>query len=245
MPFFDRLRALAASPAWVCAIAAVGLRLALLIVSWDANPLLRYPQLDAMYYEGWAERIVGGEWFAGGPVIPGTLPEETANLPYFLNPLLAYVVALFRALAGPETGPLLVRVTLCLLAGGTAAFSAKTADRLFGRTAAWTAGLLCAFSAALTYLDLHIAVSGLAAFLVAGAMWSTLPALPTDEEGGEQGGDGKRGFAARLRGPLATGVWLGVGALARPVTMFAVPLAAWLYASREQGRRRWRSSVPD
>jgi hypothetical protein len=119
-----------------------------------------------------------------------------------------------------------VVVTQALLAGATAALAAVAARRFFGCAAAWTAGLAVAFSAALVQLDAHVAVSGLAAFLTAGAAFSSAPA-----------GEGASG---RGHGPLARGLWLGVGALARPITPVALPFFAWAEWKRETagGARR-------
>src|SRR5262249_17773368 len=90
--------------------------------------------------------------------------------------------------------------------------------RFAGSAAAWVAGLACAFSAALAHLDANVAISGLAAFLVAGTCFACAP-------GGGRG-----------RGPAAAGVWLGVSALARPGPVCAVPFVAWLRARRVDGR---------
>jgi predicted negative regulator of RcsB-dependent stress response len=62
-----------------------------------------------------------------------------------------------------------------------------------------------------------VAVSGLAAFLVAAACFACAPA----EREGEPG-----------HGPLACGLLLGLAALARPVVLFALPFVAWLAARR-------------
>ncbi len=230
MPFFAQVKARLWTPAGAVAAVAVVLRLCLLAVSWRRNPLVFHPELDGRYYLDWAERIAAGELLAGSPLMPNLTAAQADVLPYFLNPLTAYVAAFFRVLGGAHAGHVMLLVFQCFLAGATAYLAACTARRLFGRAAEWTAGLACALSSVLVHLDMHVSVSGLAAFLVAGAMWSTLPRE-----------DGEREFPARLRGPLATGVWLGVGALARPVTMFALPLVMWLYASRAREGPRLRA----
>jgi len=186
-------------PRWVSAALAVSVRA---VVSWSAfatNPLVNTPRLDAAYYLAWAGDIAGGDLVGSA----GTISGE----PFFLNPLYAYVLAVLRLVAG--AGPVPALVLNALLAGGTAALAAAAARRFSGGRAAWVAGVAVAFSAALVHLDTHVTVSGLAAFLTAGACYALSP--PT----------------GRARGPLAAGLWLGVGALARPVALLALPFAAW------------------
>lgn len=196
MPFFDH-------PARVSAALALALRAGCGALALAHNPLVSRPQLDSAYYLQWAREIARGDVAGTGGIVGGA--------PFILNPLYAYAIAPFAALADDPT-PAVVFFQAALGAG-TAALAALAALRLFGRAAAWTAGLGVAFSAALVELDLHLAVSGLAAFLVAGAVFASAP----DASGGR----------GRGHGPLARGLWLGLGALARPVTPLALPFFAW------------------
>jgi 4-amino-4-deoxy-L-arabinose transferase-like glycosyltransferase len=131
--------------------------------------------------------------------------------------VIAPLVALFGAT------PLPVVVAQALLAAATAALTAAAARRFGGNVAAWSAGLAVAFSAPLVHLDGYVAVSGLAAFLVAGACFACAPA----EREGERG-----------HGPLAAGVWLGLSALARPIVLFALPFVVLLFVRRSPRRLR-------
>jgi 4-amino-4-deoxy-L-arabinose transferase-like glycosyltransferase len=185
------------------AVAAVVVRSAVAWQSLGANPDLAVPKLDADYYLTWAREIAAGDLAGRGGLLGGH--------PFFLNPLYAYVIA--PLVRGGGLAPLLV--FQALLAGATAWLTASAARRFGGTAAAWVAGLAVAFSTSLTHLDGHVEVSGLAAFLVAGACWSC---APTGDEAG--------------RGPLAAGVWLGLGALARPVVLAAVPFVVALFVLR-------------
>lgn len=155
----------------------------------------------------WARDIAGGDLLGRGGEIHGE--------PFLLNPLYAYVIA---PLVGATNVPILVFQTL--LAGATAWLAASAATRLAGsKVAGWVAAVCVAFSTALTHLDGHVAVSGVAAFLVAGACWSCAPRERERERG---------------HGPLAAGVWLGLSALARPIVLFALPLVMLLFVLREK-----------
>jgi hypothetical protein len=202
-----------ARPALACAAAAAALRVVVALQGLAHNPLLSRRQLDSEYYVTWAREIAGGDWPGRGGVVGGA--------PFILNPLYAYVIApLVAAARDPATT---IAVFQALLAAATAALAVVAAGRFFGRAAAWAAGIAVAFSAPLVQLDAHVAVSGLAAFLVAGAVFASAPA-----------GDAGRG---RGHGPLAAGLWLGVGALARPVSPIALPFFAWRQW-KEGGLRR-------
>jgi 4-amino-4-deoxy-L-arabinose transferase-like glycosyltransferase len=175
--------------------------------AWRENVAVSQPRLDGEYYLAWARDIAAGDVLGR----TGTIHGE----PFLLNPLYAYVVAPLVAVFGATPLPVLVFQTL--LAGGTAALAAAAARRWSGPTAAWVAGLAVAFSTALTHLDGYVAVSGLAAFLVAATCFACAPA----EREGEPG-----------HGPLACGLLLGLSALARPVVLLALPFVAWLAARR-------------
>jgi hypothetical protein len=83
------------------------------------------------------------------------------------------------------------------------------------------------------HLDGHVSISGMGAFLMAGAIWSSVP--PRDgAPAGRFGG---------LHGPVAAGLWLGLGALARPITPLVLPCFLWLQARRARPGRRVRTAV--
>ena len=218
MPFSDVLRDPRHRPLLVCAAAAALVRGAASWQAFTASPLVHRPQLDALFYASWALDIAGGDVLGRGGAVGGQ--------PLFLNPLYAYVLAPFALAAGKGLIPWVLGFQ-ALLGGATTALAADTARRLFGTAAAWTAGVAVALSTALVHLDTHLSVSGLAAFLAAGAVWcAALPARDCDRLGG-------------AHGPLAAGLWLGLGALARPITPLVLPFHAWLLARRASpGRRR-------
>jgi 4-amino-4-deoxy-L-arabinose transferase-like glycosyltransferase len=141
--------------------------------------------------------------------------------PFLFNPLYAYVISPIVGTLGYSTAPIIV--FQALLAGATTALCAAAARRFAGPAASWTAGLAVAFAAPLVHLDGYVAVSGLAAFLVAGTCFAC---APTEREG------------ERGHGPLAAGLWLGLSSLARPVTVFALPFVAWSSVRREKRKVR-------
>ena len=210
--FFDH-------PAAVAGASAVLLRFFTGLTGLVQNPMLTSRQLDTGYYLAWAHDIAAGDVAGRGGIVGGA--------PFILNPLYAYVLApIAGRLEEPWTS---VVVAQALLAGATAALAAAAARRFFGRTAAWTAGLAVAFSAALVQLDAHVAVSGLAALLTAGAVFASAP--PSE------------GAAGRGHGPLARGLWLGLGALARPITPLALPFFAWAEWKRDAAGRARRVAL--
>jgi len=210
MSFFDRPAGLAAACAFVVRL-AVGLQ------GLSQNPLLTKPQLDSEYYVRWAREIASGDFTSAHGVVGPT--------PYILNPLYAFVLAPLAGAFHDAWIPTAVMAFQALLGAATAALAATAARRLFGRAAAWTAGLAVAFSTVLVQLDTHVAVSGVAAFLTAGAVFAAAPRA-----------DGSSG---KGHGPIAKGLWLGVGALARPITPLALPFFAW-DEFRRAASGRWK-----
>ncbi|MCE9634620.1 MAG: tetratricopeptide repeat protein [Planctomycetes bacterium] len=220
MTRFGLRRRLVARPAWGCAAVAFFFRLAMLAQSWTTNELVRDPVLDGTVYLRWAREIAQGDVLGRRGAAAGE--------PWLLNPLYAYVLAPFAAIFASPLLPVLV--AQAILGAGAAALTAGAASRMFGRSAAsrtfgrsaaWTAGLLVTFAMPLAQLDAHVAVAELAAFLVAGACFACAPALPDDRPS--------------AHGPVAAGLWLGLGALARPITPLALPFVAW-HLARRSGR---------
>ena len=206
MPLFDH-------PALVCAVAAVAVRLTAGLSAISQNPLLSKRQLDSAYYVTWAREIGGGDLGSSYGIVAGS--------PFILNPLYAYLLAPVTAPFADPAVPVLV--LHAVLAAATTILTAVAARRFFGLAAAWAAGIAVAFSTALVQLDTHVAVSGLAALLTAGAVFASAPPR-----------DGARG---RGHGPVAAGLWLGIGALARPITPLALPFFAWNEWKRRTTRR--------
>jgi len=214
MPIFELLRRRA--PVLVPALAALAVRLAAVAAGWRTNPLVRHPSLDGAYYLAWAREIAGGD-------LSGTAGLVGAE-PWFLNPLYAYVLAPFAAAFG-DGAHLPVLVGQALLGAGTAALAAAAAERHFGRLAAWVAGLGVALAAVSVQLTAHVAVSELAAFLTAALVFAC--ASP------------RAGDRAWAHAGAISGLWLGLGALARPITPLAVPFVAWL----QLRRGGWRAAA--
>ena len=226
------LAALARRPV-VCTIAvALIVRLIVVIDAWQNNPLVLKPQLDGAYYLQWSSEIAAGDVMGRGGLVGGE--------PFFLNPLYAYVLAALLALGKPHglLPPLLLNAVLGAAAAGLAAAAAR---RFGDLRAAWFAGLAVAFSTVLAHLDAHIAVSELAAFLIAGATFALAPPLARAVNGGNADRAGQS--VEWGHGPIAVGLWLGIGALARPITPLVLPLAAWLLARRALPGKRLRAVV--
>ncbi|MCE9635241.1 MAG: hypothetical protein K8T90_05985 [Planctomycetes bacterium] len=222
MTLRELLRRLVSRPAWGVGCAALVLRAALVFHAWTTNPLVREPSLDGRFYLRWAADIAGGDLSGSRGVIAGE--------PWFFNPLYAYLLAPFVALLTSPVLPILL--AQAVLGAGTAAMAAAAASRTFDRRAGWTTGLLVAFAAPLAQLDAHIAVAELSAFLVAGACFACAP-VATDAPSSVEGSVARRASAA---GPLAAGLWLGVGALARPIVPLALPFVAWRFAKTSKRR---------
>ncbi len=208
-----RTAARARAPELVCAAVGTLLRAVAAWQQWHANPVVRAPRLDALYYIEWGREIAAGHVLSAGPVGAGE--------PYLLNPLYAWLLGALALLpAGLHVATL---VAQALLGGATAWITASAARRFAGgsRGAAWCAGLATAACVPLVHLATHVSVATLAAFLVAGALHALAPV--------------ERASHAARRGAVA-GLWLGLGALARPVALLALPFAAWLLLRRD-GRR--------
>lgn len=215
-----KVRGCVRDPRLVCAVLAMVLRAAAAAASWRVNLIVHDARLDAAYYLQWAADIAGGDFAGTAGIVAGE--------PFLLNPLYAYLLAPVVAVFGQTT--LAAIVPQVLLGGATAAITTEAARRYSGAVAGWCAGLAVAASASLVHLDSHVAVSGLAAFLIAGACLACAPAEP--------GADGAAAPDPGRRALMA-GLWLGLGALARPVAMLALPFVAWLVA--RDSRPRWRA----
>ncbi len=224
MPFSAVLRRTFCAPRRGVAALALAVRAAASAQAFARNPVVRTPQLDGMYYLQWAREIAAGDVLGRSGLVGGE--------PLFLNPLYAYLIAPLAALFPSHViaGVLMLQA---VLGAATAALAAAAAERFFGRLAGWTAGVSVALSTALVHLDGHLSVSGLGAFLVAGAIFSAAPRRDGERAGRLGGG----------HGPVASGLWLGIGALARPIAPLAVPFFAWLHARRAAPGHRVRAAL--
>ncbi len=224
MPFSDVLRRSSCDPVRVSALIALIVRGAASAQGYAKNIVVHFPQLDGTYYAQWAMEIARGDLAGREGIVGGD--------PYFLNPLYAYVLAPFWAVFQGDFIPW-VLAAQALLGAATTALSAASARRLFGGAAAWVTGIAVALSTSLVHLDGHISISGMGAFLMAGAVWSCVP----PREGARSGRFGG------AHGPIAAGLWLGFGALARPITPLALPFFLWLQARRAAPGRRLRTAT--
>ncbi len=229
MPFFDTLR----SAPLVSAVVTATVRLVVVFQGLADNPMVMRPQLDARIFLMWARDIAGGDVLGRAGFVDGK--------PWFFNPLPAYLLSPYvsgvdldasvqRAAIVPVLTSILV--SQAVLGAATSALTAAAARRYFGPRAGWLAGLAVALSAVLAHLDGHVAVAGLGAFLMAGAAYACAPDAPPGDSA-----DTPAEPRRWLRGPVAAGLWLGIGALARPITPLALPFFAWLQGLRAGGLR--------
>jgi hypothetical protein len=186
-----RCRSLASRPVACVTVVALVLRTVLVLDAWRTNPLVRTPQLDGPYFLEWAADIARGDWAGASGVVGGA--------PFVLNPLYAYVLAPFAAVAPGAVLPILL--FQAALGAGTAALAAATAARCLGTGAAWVRR-----------------ARGRRPVRREPGAGSREPGAGSREPGAEDD--------ARGHGPVAAGVWLGLGALARPVTPLALPFVA-------------------
>lgn len=155
------------------------------------HPLLQPDAgLDTETYIRLAHRVVGGDLTLG----PGL---------YYMSPLYVYFLAAAFALGDSLPVVRLVQITL-----GTAAVGCVflTARAWFGERAAWTAGVLAAFTGVFTFYEILILQSALDPFLTAAALLCLTRAL--------------RGDSARAS--VLAGVFFGLQILNRPNVIVAV-----------------------
>ncbi len=217
-----RLRSPWAAPL-LLALLTIAVRVPVVLQGLAANPQVMRPTLDARVFLTWAGEIAAGDVLGRAGVGAGE--------PWFFNPLPAYLLAPFVAgfdaangLVTAAVEPLLLRILLAqvLLGAGTTVLTTLAARRLFGVRAGWIAGAGVALSQVLAQLSAHVSAAELAAFLVAGACFATTRCDESAEAG--------------RAAPLLAGLWLGVGALARPITPLALPLVGvlfWLRGGRK------------
>lgn len=157
-----------------------------------------YP--DTWQYEAMADNLLAGQGLVVGPGLEAVRPPL---YPLFLLP--------FRALGGDSRGAALAAILAqCLLGAAAAALAARLAGFVFGRRAAWTAGLLIAVHPELVLYPALLLSESLAVPLTVAALAA----------------------AAAGRGKGA-GVLAGAAALTRASLLpLGVLLAAWLAWTR-------------
>lgn len=178
-----------------------------------ANPLGRYLYLDSRLYDQMALAIV-----AGRPA-PGA---------FFVEPLYAYVLALTYWLAGHQIW--LPRALQAASGALTAVLACGIGGRLYGRRAAWCAGLGVALYGPLVFYDAMILKTSLEVFA-----FTAIAALATFLLGTA------RAFSTGARQGLwlFVGSLLGVSTLLRGNFLILAPLlafAAWRSAATSRRR---------
>lgn len=146
----------------------------------------------------------------------GTLLPELAFRPPLYPVVLGVVYMLFGSL------PLLPRLLQVGLGVASCVLVKRIGDRLFGQVAGSIAGIASAFSGMMFYFDLELLPTSLVVFLYLLFMEELLRSA---------GGRGS---------PLRTGIWLGLGSLARPLLLPFYPVAVW-WLHRETGS--WKKVV--
>lgn len=134
-------------------------------------------ELDGAVYVRLARRAAAGEWAVGPDV-------------YFVSPLYLYVLALLFRASGAS---LLAAQSLQVLLGAVgAALAAGAADLLFGRRAAWVAGVLVTLTGVFAFNEVLVLQSALDPFLSALVLFLFARALVS--------GAGRAWLAAGLAG---------------------------------------------
>jgi tetratricopeptide (TPR) repeat protein len=198
-----------AAPLLATGVLALAVRL-LYLRGLERTSALAVPILDAAAHLEWARGLLAGTW-------PGAEP-------FFRAPGYVFALAAELWLTGGDASRV---VALQVLAGTiTPLLTALLAARLWGRSAAWVAGIGAALYPMFLFFDGQLLVPVLYVPLFAGATLLTLAAL-------ERSSAGRVGVAAL--------VW-GVAAIVRPTAMLAgVILPLWLAARaqrRTEARRR-------
>jgi 4-amino-4-deoxy-L-arabinose transferase-like glycosyltransferase len=183
---------------FLCALALRALTL------WQLRsdyPLFSHLMVDSLAYDAWARRIAGGAWVG-----------EAA---FYQDPLYPYALGVLYRLFGPA--PVLARALQALAGAGTCLLAADTANRLFGRRAAWAAGALSATYGMFLFYEASLHKEALGVFLGALSLWLAVRAREAPSPG--------RWAAA--------GAALGLLALARGNALLLAPvLAVWLFWDR-------------
>lgn len=179
-------------------LCALGVRLLYLRQAADV-PFFSHPIVDGAHYWSWAERIAAGDWRGEGV--------------FYQAPLYPYLLAVVRALFGPNLGAVYVLQAIldalgCVLLG-------LAGRRLFSPAVGMVAGLMAAFYAPSIFYDGALQKEALAVFLMSALCWLVAVAMAE----------------SRPRIGVAIGVIVGLLALLRENTLLLAPLLiVWLWA---------------
>ena len=170
--------------------------------------------LDAEYAVDWAREIRAGDFWGS--------PEGTA---YFRTPLYAWFLAAAFSMPGDDLlGARLLQALLASLAG---VLLADVSARRFGRTAAWSTGILTATAWPLLLFGRELLIVSVAFFLVAWLLWLVDRSRPGDPPWRW----------------LLLGVVTGLGALARPNLLALLPVVVGVAFLAGPARRLLRTAL--
>lgn len=182
--------------AWLAAIFAVAAGLRLLVAAQLSRTVLyQLPQLDAMEFLRWAERIAAGDF---------SYPEYPTH-----GPAYPYFLALLLKLFGGSLAA--VRAAQAMVGGLTCVLAAQIGARFWGRAAGLGVGLLLAVHGPLVLAETALWEEVVLMLALVGSWWVfTHPAsrLPT-----------RIWIAAPAAGAL-----LGVAVLVRPTPLVLLPI---------------------
>ncbi len=188
---------------WLVSLAALAIRAAHVVAmsDLDANPLFRFPIMDAGMHDMWARGLLAGTW-------PG---QE----PFFRAPFYIVMLAGLYALFGTERllAVYMVHALISALGGGLVALIAA---RAWGGRAGWLAGLIYACLWTSIYFAAELLLETPLVTLLLLLIWLLLA------------DDGPEGAAApRGRRLLAAGLVWGLAAITRPTVLVLAPVFVW------------------
>ncbi|MBU2626239.1 MAG: glycosyltransferase family 39 protein [candidate division Zixibacteria bacterium] len=131
-------------------IAALVVRLIVLLEFLANDPSFYLPQLDSDWYHLWALRIAGGE------LLPTTV--------FIGAPLYATVLGLFYAVSGGSL--LFAKIISIIIASFSCVLLYKIAERIFGQSIARIAGIMLALYGTVLFYDTQILPPVLTVFLI-------------------------------------------------------------------------------
>lgn len=201
----DRRDAVAIAVVFSVAFAA---RLLYLHQAWDL-PFFESPIVDAKSYDDWGLRIADGDW----------LGDQT----FYQAPAYPYFLGVVYSLFGHDLW--MLRVVQILLGAAASGLLYAATRAMFGRPAAWAAGLLIACYAPAIFFDGLIQKTSLGLFLTSLLLLSLVRFVK----------------GPRLLSAVGCGCVLGLLALTRENALaFAFVIPAWLAISlrRRPGRLR-------
>lgn len=206
------------SLSWLAVIGGIALLVRLAyILSMDRLGWAGPPTPDSFHFMSLARALLAGRGFAPDAV--------NATDAAFRPPLYVFFLSGVFGLFGDSE--LAVRVIQALLGAGSALLVAAMAARIFGRKAAWLAGLLVAFHPHLVLQSGWILSESLFTFLYLAALFFFVQTIgyggqPGFATSSTAGRDGRWPRAA----PALAGLSLGLSILCRPTPMLAIPILA-------------------